>query len=447
MNNNKRIIWSEGLFIRPQHFQQESRYLENHTNQRIDKSLPFMFGVTDIEFDENTLNSGALSIIRARGIMPDGSCFDIPADTGPLEPLAIDDVRADNQIVYLVLPRRNDSAQEIRWPDSTSKGRYEVEHSKIKDIHSRDGTLQDLQLALLKPTLMLGSEDISAYSTLAITKIKGKDANNRLILEDQFYPTSLSIGAVPRLKRLLNEVSGLMQGRARQLAERIGSPSQAGVADVSDFMLLQALNRMYPEFQHMYSLPSLHPERLYVALAQACGELATFQEGSRLPEEFPAYNHRELWQSFQPLEQALRHALGSLASPRAVPIVIVDHGHAKWTAPMHDSSLLNQSEFVIAVKADLELSQLQMLFMQQGKVSALERLNDLVSLQVPGIPLRALPVAPQQLPYHAGFTYFQIDRGSAEWREVIESNSAGFAFHVPGEFPGLEIQFWAIREH
>ncbi len=446
MNDNKRIVWNEGLFIRPQHFQQESRYLESHTNQRIDKSLPFMYGLTEIEFDENTLNSGALVIVRARGVMPDGTCFNIPSDTGPLDPLAANDVRLDNQVVYLALPIRNESVQEVMWPDSHSKGRYAVEHNQVKDIHSREGTLQDIELATLKPRLMLGSEDLSAYSTLPIAKIKGRDENNRLILEENFYPTSLSIAAIPGLKRLLNEASGLMQGRARQLAERIGSPEQAGVADVSDFMLLQALNRMYPEFQHMYSLPSLHPERLYQALTQACGELATFQVESRLPADVPVYNHRELWESFKPLEQLLRQALGSLASPRAVPIVLIDHGHAKWTAPVHDNALIMHSDFVIAVKANMELSQLQMLFMQQAKVGSLEKLNDLVSLQLPGIPFRTLPVAPQQLPYHAGFTYFQMDRSSAEWRDLLAAKSAGFAFHVPGEFSGLEIQFWAIRE-
>ena len=53
------------------------------------------------------------------------------------------------------------------------------------------------------------------------------------------------------------------------------------------------------------------------------------------------------------------------------------------------------------------------------------------------------PVAPRQLPYHAGSTYYELDRGSEHWQQL--SNSGGFAFHIAGQFPGLNLAFWAIR--
>ena len=52
-------------------------------------------------------------------------------------------------------------------------------------------------------------------------------------------------------------------------------------------------------------------------------------------------------------------------------------------------------------------------------------------------------MAPRQLPYHAGYIYFQLDRRSHVWESLAGTN--GIAFHVAGEFPGLEMQFWAIR--
>ena len=82
-------------------------------------------------------------------------------------------------------------------------------------------------------------------------------------------------------------------------------------------------------------------------------------------------------------------------------------------------------------------------FTQQCKVASVEKIRDLISLQLPGIPLSALPVAPRQLPYHAGFVYFRLDDQSQAWQML--DNASGFAFHVAGSFPGLEMQFWAIR--
>ena len=52
-------------------------------------------------------------------------------------------------------------------------------------------------------------------------------------------------------------------------------------------------------------------------------------------------------------------------------------------------------------------------------------------------------MAPRQLPFYAGYTYFELDRNSEYFQHL--SNSAGFAMHVAGDFPGLQMQFWAIR--
>lgn len=57
--------------------------------------------------------------------------------------------------------------------------------------------------------------------------------------------------------------------------------------------------------------------------------------------------------------------------------------------------------------------------------------------------MRQLPVAPRQIPYHAGHTYFEIDKGGEMWKQL--ERSGGLAFHFAGEFPGLSMEFWAIR--
>jgi type VI secretion system protein ImpJ len=53
-------------------------------------------------------------------------------------------------------------------------------------------------------------------------------------------------------------------------------------------------------------------------------------------------------------------------------------------------------------------------------------------------------VAPRQIPYHAGFNYFELDTRNNELWKQLEA-SGGLAMHIAGEFPGLELEFWAIR--
>ncbi len=44
----------------------------------------------------------------------------------------------------------------------------------------------------------------------------------------------------------------------------------------------------------------------------------------------------------------------------------------------------------------------------------------------------------------AGFTYFELEtRGNELWKQL--ETSGGLAMHIAGEFPGLSLEFWAIR--
>lgn len=98
----------------------------------------------------------------------------------------------------------------------------------------------------------------------------------------------------------------------------------------------------------------------------------------------------------------------------------------------------------LAVNAHMPAEQLRTRFPAQSKLGPPERLRDLVNLQLPGIVLRSLPTAPRQLPFHAGFHYFELDRGGELWKQLERSGS--LALHVAGEFPALELELWAIRQ-
>ena len=110
---------------------------------------------------------------------------------------------------------------------------------------------------------------------------------------------------------------------------------------------------------------------------------------------------------------------------------------------VRDTELLQQASYVLAVQAQLPAEQLCQRFLAQAKVGPVERIREIVSLALPGMGLRNLPVAPRQLPYHAGYHYFEVDRSGELWKQF--ERSGNLALHVAGDFPGLELQLWAIR--
>jgi type VI secretion system protein ImpJ len=113
-------------------------------------------------------------------------------------------------------------------------------------------------------------------------------------------------------------------------------------------------------------------------------------------------------------------------------------------AVVPDKELLRTATFVLAVNAHMPPEAVRSGFPAMVKIGSIEKIRDLVNLQLPGIALRALPVAPRQLPFHAGYTYFELDKAGDHWAQLL--NSVGFAMHIPNEYPGLQMEFWAIRK-
>ncbi|WCP68028.1 type VI secretion system baseplate subunit TssK [Vibrio tubiashii] len=443
MFSRNRVIWNEGLFIKPQHFQQQQRYTEYYIDERLSSVSRYLYGVSEFSLNPEYLSFGRIAIERAVGIMPDGTAFRIPQEDTLPDALEIDDASLANQLVYLAIPLRSESLMEINWPDTQGTGRYESRRLEVRDVHTVQGDMTTIDVSPMRIQLMLEKEDRSAYASMAVGRILEKRPDGSVVMDPDFIPCHLNVVGNLALHRFVNEISGLMRERAKNIAQRISSPSQGGVADVSDFMLLQALNRLQPQIQHLAELRSLHPERLFECLSTIAGELATFTDESRLPPKAISYNHDMPTESFWPLIRNLRQSLSVVLEPRAVSIQLDKRKYGLMVAPIQDPQLMETADFIIAVKARMPMDELRRQFTQQTKVSSVEKIRELISLQLPGIPLVVLPVAPRQLPYHAGYTYYQLDKSSSEWEML--THSSGFAFHVAAAFDELDLQFWAIR--
>jgi len=446
MPSKNRVIWREGLFIKPQHFQQQQRHNDYQLQRRVTALQCYSYGFNSLILNQELLKLGRIGLSTASGSMADGTVFDIPYQDRvpkPLDVLNCND--AASRDIYLALPMLNDVINEVAGQQSQQPGaiRYREHTDDVRDLHTDGGDVSQLMLAQLSPRLMQGSDDLSAYSVLPLCRIKEKRPDGSLVLDEDFIPTCTTLSVSTQLKSFMDEVEGTLVERARLLATRIGSPGQQGIADVAEFMMLQVFNRAQPLFTHLAHQTVMHPEAFYSQLVQTCGELRTFTDESRLAGVFPVYNHDDLTESFQPLFSALRQVLSTVLTPRAVSIQLHLQAHGIRVATINDRSLLRSADFVLAVRAQIPQEQLRRQFVQQTKITTLEKIRELVSVQLPGVPLQALSAAPRQLPYHSGYTYFMLDLQSPAWKEIQQSNAV--AFHVSGDFPELDMQFWAIR--
>src|SRR5690554_3045795 len=99
-----RVVWSDGLFIKPQHFQQQQRYLEHQINERALAVSDYLYGFSDLELHAEFLSFGRVGLVPACALLPDGTPFNLPKDDVMTKPLECTDASVANQVVLLALP-------------------------------------------------------------------------------------------------------------------------------------------------------------------------------------------------------------------------------------------------------------------------------------------------------------------------------------------------------
>lgn len=442
MSFNK-VAWSEGLFLQPQHFQQEQRYFESCLSELSELHTAYHWGVVEFRLDNTLSRQGKIGVQRARAVFPDGTHVDIPGRHASPPLLELSD-SVKNEILYIGIPLKRTGVSDIAAQNSTTMSRYLSVEESVLDSVTPQGTSANIELAEPNFRFLLESQDRSGFSTIPIARIIEVKGDRTIVLDDNFIPPCLDITASERLKNFLTELSGLLHHRAEALAVRTSDGNRMGTAEVADYLLLMVINRYTPLINHYITQPLFSALEFYKILIQLAGELSTFSNKSRRPVAFLPFSQNALQECFYPVINSLRQSLSAVVEQTALAIPFVLRNYGIRVAAISDRGLIGKAFFVMAVKADRAGEEIRQLFPNVSKLGPVENIRDMINLQLPGIKLNPLPVAPRQIPYHSGFTYFEVDRSSDYWKAM--QTSGGFALHVGDGFPGLEIEFWAIRE-
>lgn len=444
MSLNSKVVWSEGMFLNPQHFQQQERYFESLVEGKCSAFGAYAWGMQDFEVDQQLLTLGKVSVLRGKGVMPDGTPFDFPGIDNAPAVLEVPENTHDC-IVYLAVPVRRPGAIDISSPDNTqSLARYYSNEQNIRDVANENGDSVELDVGKLHLSLLLETDDLSGYACIGLFRIAESREDKNVLLDDEYITTCLDCKKSPKLSGYLAEMTGLLHHRAEAIAGRLADTNRGGTAEVADYMMLQLINRLEPMANHMASMNGLHPVDLYAESVQMVGELSTFVAKTKRPPELPAYLHDDLQATFTPVVTVLRNSLSAVYEQSAIALSLVEKKYGIRVAEITDRSLIGTAMFVLSARADIAEDALRLHLPAQVKIGPVERIRQLVNAAMPGIAMKPLPVAPRQIPYHSGYAYFQLDPQSEFWNELKQSG--GFAIHVGGDFPGLEMEFWAIRQ-
>ena len=78
MFDTGKVIWKEGMFLQPQHFQQAERYLLDVLGSHAQTYVPHGYGFTGLTVDVDGLANGLFGVTLCTGILPDSTVVSMP---------------------------------------------------------------------------------------------------------------------------------------------------------------------------------------------------------------------------------------------------------------------------------------------------------------------------------------------------------------------------------
>ncbi|OTG63794.1 hypothetical protein B9T28_12445 [Acinetobacter silvestris] len=193
MFNAEKILWGEGLFLRPQHFQLQDTYHEQRLSQTIRATIPFSYGVEKIRFDETQLSTHVLALECIEMIWQDGEIYTAPSRDLLPEPVQLDDLHLRGEIqIYLALPILQANKKNVADEDARQPSRY---HSYLNETHDLFTDASPAEITQLRrraafKLLDINSDpnhDLDGFLYLPIGKIK-RQSSGSFELDYKFIP-------------------------------------------------------------------------------------------------------------------------------------------------------------------------------------------------------------------------------------------------------------------
>jgi type VI secretion system protein ImpJ len=429
-----RVVWSEGMYLGPHHFQAQSRYFEDSARFTTSSLWFEPWGLVAAQLDPEALKNGTLSLVHARGIFPDGLVFHMPES---------DALPAARNISDL-FPPAQDAVMVMLAVAPRGISRYSAETRVLHDeTTGRDE--KPVQVGRKNITLLLDTEPADDLVTLPIARIK-RDGSGHFMFDPDFIPPCVEFSASERIMSLMARLIEILEDKSSRFARSGQGKSWAefSTTEIANFWLLHTVNSALAPLRHQYMTRRGHPEALYVELLKLGGALCTFAFESH-PRNLPLYDHRDLSKCFGALDEHIRVHLETIVPTQFINIPLVKRADYFYEADVKDQRVLDRSRWIFAVRSKISEPDLIARTPQLVKLCSKMFLPQLVKRALPGMALTHLPVPPAAIPVRADFQYFSVSRNGPCWDHIVQTRQIGL--YVPGDLPDPEVQLLVILEN
>jgi type VI secretion system protein ImpJ len=451
MKQLSKVVWSEGMYLGPHHFQVQGRFFEEVTHFQISNLWFEPYGVAGLELDAEALRNGTVALVHGRGIFQDGLTFNIPESDPVPSARNIADLFPPTQeslTVLLTVPPHKLGAANCALSAEQDQGRTRyvaVEKSLPDENTGLDEKV--LKVGRKNLQLRLDTESAGEVQALPVGRVK-RDGSGNYIYDDSFIPPCLHIAASQTLMKMTRRLIDILQEKSATVAldSRGHGKFRTGLSaqEVSRFWFLHAVNSSLGPLRHMFAAPSAHPAELFTELLRLGGALCTFALDSH-PQNLPLYNHLALDQCFAELERHIRTHLELLAPSNCISIPLRSVASYFYEGEVADQRCLDRARWILAVQSAIGDAELIARTTQLVKFCSAQFVPQLVKRALPGMELAHLSVPPSAISPRVESQYFTISRVGPCWDHIVQTRRVGV--YIPGDIPDPRVELLVVLEN
>ena len=446
MSYSSKLLWGEGLFLRPQHFQQQDAYHEARLAESIRAIQPYSWGVRSVRVDADSLSNGLLRLTELSLVFPDGTLFTAPQADDLPQAISLDTLPegTGDLTFYLALHPLRESGGNCS--DDASDGFVSRFGSKTVPVADQFTNASIANLTLLKTRVKLIGPNEPRTQLVAIPLVRlRRTATSGFELDESFVPPILAIEASPTLHQRLRQLIDAMQAKVSALYGFHREPTKNIIefrsGDIASFWLLHTANAAVASLVHLHQHPALHPERLFHELLKLAGQLMTFSKRYSLAD-LPVYRHEEPGPGFAELDTIVRDLLETVISTRYFAIALEEVRPSFHSGRLDSGKIDEKTTFFLAVSAEMPAVELVEAVPARFKVGAPDDVDKLVLSAMPGVRLVYTPQVPPAVPVRPGACYFALESRSALYDRMLQAQSA--MIYAPSGINDLKLELIAV---
>ena len=447
MLQSSKVLWGEGLFLRPQHFQRQDAYHEWRLAETARTLHPYAWGVRRCRIDTDALASGVLRIAELQIVFPDGELYNAPAEDDLPEPVSLGALpAATTEFVWhaALAPMRSAGSNSARADGGADSAlRFRQAQQPATDWFTA-AAAADVVVLKRAVRLLADHEPRDHLVSVPVLRLR-RQAAGGFEHDGRFVPPCVSLQASPALGLMLRRLLEMLQAKVDALYGFHREPSRHVIefrsGDIASFWLLHTASAACAALTHYQHHGGLHPERLYERMLELAGALMTFSKTHRLAD-LPAYRHEAPGPAFAKLDGVIRDLLETVISTRYFAIPLSEERPSFHVGRLESEQIGAQTTLVLGVSASMPGTELVDAVPLRLKVGGPDDVDKLVLSAMAGVRLAHLPSTPAAIPVRPGTHYFQLEARGALYERMLQQQTV--TIYVPSGIDDVRLELFAL---